>query len=429
MKIGIHSVSSQSGRAFLVDMVEQGHSVYGYARPSENGTCFVEAIHHQQGIYLERPENEQHEMSHLVALSPTDVGHDLQALIADADVIILAHPSHFTQSSIKQLADAGIKNKRIPIILSPSRTFAVPYLWSILGEDYPFVCFSTNPYSCKAPSAGSVYIKRRKRSWLVSLEGAFTKEQIANIQSLFPQALLNTLPATTSIGNIGAIFHPAAYLLNYDAIKDAESKGEGYSFYMEGIFGNKKVTAHLEAIDQIRLTIAKILGLNVFGLKDQPNDERFQEIMNHLRDKEEEIDDIDQLRQVRHDYLREINDSILSAQHWLAYTYDVKRDPKETLGETIGRTKTYQQRSVPQSRYVEEDVPTGLVPLAAIGERLGLDVTPIKDILALYFRYYRRIETDDWRDLVDFPTDYIIRYLSGDCFKIVEPDRELEVVS
>lgn len=427
MKIGIHSVSSQSGRAYLVDIIESGHEVYGYARESVHGKRFVAAVHTQQGIFLERPDNENQEEAHMIRLKEDDVGHDLEKLVHESDFIIVAHPSHYIQETVKQLKKAGILKRRIPIILSPSRTFAVPYLWDILGEGYPFVCFSTNPYSCKAPADGTAYIKRRKRSWLMSLEGEFKQYQIDMLIQLFPQALLNHIPATTSIGNIGAIFHPGAFLLNYDAINQASIEGRPYSFYMEGIANNEVVASHLEKIDQIRLKIADMLGLTVFGLEGHPNEERFQFIMNHLRDKEEQHDNIDMLRQIRHDYLREINDAILSAQHWLDYSYGIERISGESLQQAIGRTKTYQQTSFPQVRYVEEDIPTGLIPMMAIGERLGLDVSPIKVILDLYAYHFNRCETNDWRDLQQWSTDYILRYLKGEFFKIIGDVGEKEV--
>lgn len=422
MKIGIHTVSSQSGRSYLVDFIESGHHVYGYARRSEHGNAFVETINRQGGIFLERPENKNMETPHMVLLAGNEVGHDISKLINNSDLVVIAHPSHYLSQTIIQLKTAGICEKQIPIVLSPPRTFAVPYLWKILGEGYPFVCFSTCPYSCKAPNDGSVYIKRRKRSWLVSLEGRFRQSQIDMLETLFPQAIYSHIPATSSLGNIGAVFHPGTYLLNLEEIVKAKANNREYSFYMEGIANNVKVASHLEQIDQIRLKIATKLGLNTFGLKENPNEDRWKQIMSSLRDKENEInnDDIDELRRIRHRYLKEINDSIASAQHWLDYTYGVQRIPGETLQSAIARTPTYQKKSVPQIRYVEEDVPTGLVPLKAIAERLNINVAAIADLIKLYDRNFGFKEKNDWRDLKEFSTEYIISYLTGRFFEVVD---------
>lgn len=421
MRVGIHSVSSQSGRAFFVDMIEKRCQVYGYARESIHGKEFIDTITEQKGIYLERPENKNREGSKLVLLRDGAVGHDIHRLANESDVIIIAHPSHFLRDTIKKLKEAGISKRKIPIILSPSRTFAVPYLWDILGEGYPFVCFSTCPYSCKAPNSGSVYIKRRKRNWMVSLEGEFTKKNIKVLEELFPQAIFNRIPATTSIGNIGAVFHPGTYLLNYREIKIAEKEGREYSFYIEGIASKEKVAKQLEAVDQVRLKIANYLGLQVFGLQDNPNEEQWLNMMNILRNKEKEVNnDIENLRHLRHDYLKKINEAITSAQHWLDYTYGVERIPEEELQFTIVRTPTYKKRSVPQKRYVEEDIPTGLVPLLAIANRFNIDGSSIRQIIEIYHKYYNSDLKSDWRDLKEFSTEYIYQYLKGDFFKIID---------
>ncbi len=421
MRIGIYTVSSQSGRAFFADMIEKGHQVYGYARESSHGIEFVNTINKQKGIYLERPINKNNEKSKFISLGSNAVGHDVEYLVSQSDIIIISHPSHYLTQTIKQLKDAGIEKKRIPIILSPSRTFAVPYLWNILGEKYPLVCFSTCPYSCKAPNSGTAYIKRRKRNWLVSLEGEFTKFNIEILERLFPQALFNHIPATTSIGNIGAVFHPSTYLLNHDDIVDAERQGKSYSFYMEGIANNAKVANHLEEIDQVRLKIADYLGLTTFGYKENPNEEKWAHMMSILRNKELKYSsNIDKLRLIRHDCLKEISTSIVSAQHWLDYTYGVERIPGESLQSAISRTPTYQKMSVPQKRYVEEDVPTGLVPLFEIANRFGIEAKPIKDIIDLFFIYCKKDDKNDWRDLREFSTDFIYKYLKGEFFRIID---------
>lgn len=421
MNIGIHSVSSQSGGAYLVDFIKQGHYVYGYARTSQHGSDFVRTVNQQQGIYLIRPEhNCNEEESKFISLSTCRIGHDIQALIETVDLLIIAHPSHYFIETIKQLKLAGIIRRPIPIILSPSRTFSVPYLWEILGPGYPIVCFSTCPYSCKKPNLGTVFIKRRKRNWVASLEGHFNHDQIDMLESLFPQAIFNHIPATTSIGNIGAVLHPAAYLLNYESIKQAEISGHLYSFYMDGIAAQADVAKVMEDIDQVRLRIAKHLGLQVFGLKEDPKDEAWQTLINKLR--REEVrhanDDVEDLRHIRHDHLSVINKAITSVQHWLDYTYGVRRIKGESLQKTIARTTTYQKNSIPQIRYIEEDIPTGIIPLLAIAERLDIDGAPLQKILRIYHQYYKPNREHDWRDLRQFSTQYIVDYLKGNLSSI-----------
>jgi hypothetical protein len=415
MKIGIHSVSSQSGGAYLIDLIKQGHSVYGYARKSLHGIKFVNTVNAHGGLYLIRPaHNRNEEESRFIPLDRCRIGHDLKALIRNKDLLIIAHPAHYLCETIQALKEAGITRRPIPIVLSPSRTFAVPYLWEILGEGYPFVSFSTCPYSCKSPNVETMFIKRRKRNWVASLEGDFSRRQIKMLENLFPQAIFNRLPATTSIGNVGAVLHPAAYLLNHHIIQQAELAGKAFNFYKDGIAGNAEVAKTLEDVDQVRLRIAQQLGLQVYGLHEDPRDDEWQALIDKLRrDEAKHADDVQDLRHIRHDHLIVINNAITSVQHWLDYTYGVRRIKGESLQNTIARTPTYMKNSIPQLRYVEEDIPTGILPLLSIAERLKIDAAPLRNILDIYHHKFPHRQGNDWRDLQEFSSGYIVNYLTG----------------
>jgi hypothetical protein len=254
--IGIYGVSSQSGVAFLADLIEEGMGVYGFARPSEHGRGVVEAIRSQDGVQLDRPENRRDEKSRFVPLLGSEVGHN-------------------------------VKERPVPLVLSPSRTLPVPYLWQTLGDGYPIVSFQTSPYACKCFRPGSVWIKRRKRAWIASAEGRVAEPTLALLRSLFPNIVFTHSPAAASLGNIGAVFHPTPYLLNLQDIRAAEAAGRPYSFYMEGIAHNPVVGPIVEEIDQIRLRIADAFGCPVFGLRERPREEEWAELMRQVHELEQ----------------------------------------------------------------------------------------------------------------------------------------------
>ena len=414
IRIGIYGVSTQSGRAFFADFLAKGLQVYGYARPTEHGRRSVTTFSEAGGIYLERPPNNIGEQSRFIPLGESQVGHDLDALIASSEVIFVPHPSQYLEESAQVLKERGLVDRGVPLVLTPPRTLAAPYLWRILGEDYPLISFATSPYSAKALEEG-VYIKRRKRSWMASLEGQVKEAHQGLISRLFPQALFSHIPATTALGNLGAVFHPGGYLLNYDAIQERQQQGESYSFYMEGIAARPEVGEQLEAIDQTRLRIARALEIPVFGLHDDPKEEEWQEMMTGLHRAEESIDEenIQALRETRHACLQTIYNAVVSAQHWLDYSYGVTRIPDESLSDAIGRTTTYQKRSVPQERYLDEDIPTGLVPLEALAKRLEIECSAVSDVLDLYAEKKGCDPRASGRNLQPFNTDYLVRHLQG----------------
>ena len=413
--IGIYGLGSQSGRAFFADLIDRGYPVIGYNRSSSNGISVVEAINRAGGITLQRPENNNNECTHFVPLDGSVASTDLKILVDESDYIIIALPSIYQVEAAQAIYAIKLKNQRPPLILSPSRTFASPYIWKCMGEGYPIICLSTCPYSCKAPQPDTSLIKRRKRTFNISLEGDFSRRQKDELRQLFPQAAISKVPALTSLNNIGAVFHCATYLLNIDEIERRNAAGEIFSFYIDGIAKRPDVGEVLESIDQIRLKIAQKIGFSTFGLIENPREDVWRKLTNGLRALEEEHEgEIDVLRELRRLFNEYLNTSIISAQHWLDITYGVTRIEGERLSDAIGRTPTYQKNSVPQRRYITEDIPTGLVPFEALAKMLDIDCKPVTAIID---KYNERFNTDirqNGRNLRDFDFDYIISYLKGE---------------
>ena len=147
MIIGIYGLASQSGHAYFADMLSRGYRVVGYNRPSPHGQEVIEIIRSSRGIYLERPENANHEESRFVPLGDSMVTSDVQQLVDNADIIIISLPSIYHEGAVREMCNAGLSSKKKPVVLSPSRSMASPYMWRILGEKYPVICLSTCPYS------------------------------------------------------------------------------------------------------------------------------------------------------------------------------------------------------------------------------------------------------------------------------------------
>ncbi|HMF17812.1 MAG TPA: NAD/NADP octopine/nopaline dehydrogenase family protein [Gemmataceae bacterium] len=421
-KIGIYGVSSQSGAAYFADLIADGAQVYGFARTSPHGRAVVEAIRKQDGIQVDRPENEHKEASHFVPLLGSEVGQNLERLACESDLIILAHPSVYHEETVRQLAEflprAG---RHVPLVLSPSRTLAAPYCWEILGDDYPIVSFQTCPYACKCFRPGAVYLKSRKRAWIASTEGCVDPKTVVLLRSLFPQVVFSRTPAATSLGNIGAVFHPTAYILNLPAIREAKAAGHAFSFYLQGIAHNPLVGPIVEEVDQIRLQIAEAIGCPVFGLRERPREEEWQALMGRVHALEAKpLPNLREHCRKRARLLQPIHDAVVSGQHWLAYTYGVERVPGESLASAIGRTPNFMKDSFPQARYADEDVATGLVPLEALALRLGVDCAPMTHVIDLYAQQTGIDARAHGRNLRDFDLGYLRRYLLGElqCLKV-----------
>ena len=76
--------------------------------------------------------------------------------------------------------------------------------------------------------------------------------------------------------------------------------------------------------------------------------------------------------------------------------------------------------SVPQKRYVEEDIPTGLVPLEALAKRFNINHDEITYIIDLYDEKFNVDSRAKGRNLEKFETEFLIKYLTGEMFKAYE---------
>lgn len=415
MIIGIYGISSQSGRAFLADYLNKGYNVIGYTRPTQHGIEVLDAIHNLGGLYLERPENKNKEVSKFIPLEKSCVTSDLSYMVENSDIIIIPLPSTAHIPAVEEMNKVGLWRRRVPIVLAPSRSFASPYIWRIIGERYPIICFSTCPYSCKAPKPEVSLIKRRKRTYVASLEGDVNRKHVEMLRELFPQAALTTTPALTSLNNIGAVFHCATYLMNKEEIDKRKEAGEIFSFYMDGIAARPEVGEVLAEIDQTRLHIAEKLGVRTFGLKENPREDIWRKLTNALRALEEEsADDIDILRRIRKEFTEFLDRCVISAPHWLDITYGVVRDENETFSQAIGRTPTYQKNSVPQLRYITEDIPTGLVAFEALAKIFDVECNRCTEMINLYDSITGGDVRKEGRNLEGFSKEYIISYLKGE---------------
>jgi opine dehydrogenase len=134
----------------------------------------------------------------------------------------------------------------------------------------------------------------------------------------------------TSLNNIGSIFHPAVTVLNAGRI---ESTNGDFEYYTEGI--TPSVAMILEKMDRERVNVAEALGFQA-----------------------------------------------MTAREWLYMAYDAAG---RTLYEAMRNNRGYDGIMAPKTvmtRYITEDVPMSLVPIASLGKLCGVP-TPIIDSIIM----------------------------------------------
>jgi opine dehydrogenase len=186
-------------------------------------------------------------------------------------------------------------------------------------------------YACRSSRAGytSIFgIKKQLR--VAALPSSDTERVLGLLNQAFPQMHPAENVMETSLGNPNAMMHPAPSLLNTSMIES----GRDWLYYWDGI--TPSIGAFVEAMDRERVALAA-----VFGLKLPP---------------------------------------ILE---WYRLAYGVVAD---SLSEVVKKNQAYAEvkgQQTLRTRYVLEDVPTGLVPMVSLGNMLGVEVSRMETIIRL----------------------------------------------
>lgn len=158
-----------------------------------------------------------------------------------------------------------------------------------------------------------------------------TAEVVSKLNGAFPQFVAAQSLWETSLHNLGAVFHPPLTVLNAARI---ESTGGDFDYYHQGI--TPAVSAVLEAVDSERVEVARALGVNV-----------------------------------------------PTAREWLFSAYGAGG---ASLYEAVLNNEGYRGIRAPADlshRYIFEDVPCSLVPIASLGDMLGVPTPTVKNIVHL----------------------------------------------
>jgi len=260
---------------------------------------------------------------------------NMQEVLQDADVIMVAVPA----TGHAWLAEAmapHLKDGQI-VVLNPGRTGGALEVHHIFHQknvsaDVTVAETQTFLYASRAVNPAQVQIFRIKNSVPVAAIPAYrTPEVVKALSQAFSQFIPGDNVIKTGMDNIGAVFHPAVTVLNSARIES--TRGE-FEYYIEGI--TPSVAKVLEAIDKERVAVGAIMGFNC-----------------------------------------------MTAREWLYVAYDAAG---ETLQQAIHANRGYYGIQAPphlHHRYLTEDVPMSLVPIASIGEMFGSPCRNICTVIQL----------------------------------------------
>lgn len=274
------------------------------------------------------------------------VTSDIEEAVAHARVIMVVLPSS-AHADIAKATACYLKDGQI-VILHPGRTLGALEFAKVIREegctaDVTVAEAETFIYASRADGPAQARIFRIKEAVPLAALPACRTEMVLNaIQCAYPQFIDGVDVLHTGLNNMGAIFHPALTLLNAGWIEHTHGD---YQFYIDGV--TPSVARALEVLDRERVTVASSIGIRA-----------------------------------------------RTSLEWLKLAYDTTG---EDLHEAIHNQPGYYGIKAPTTlnhRYIFEDVPMSLVPIASLGKRYGVSVQGMESIIRLGSIIHR---TDYWR--------------------------------
>ena len=329
--------AGHGGKTMAAHLALMGLDVTLYNRTAAN----VEAIRRRKGIDLESYEGGPHGFGRLAVVTS-----EMGDAFAQADVAMVVVPSS-AHADIARAAAPHLRDGQI-VILHPGRTLGAIEFAHVLRKsgcqaDVTVAEAETFIYASRSDGPAQAHIFRIKEAVpLAALPATRTQQVLDAICPVYPQYIDGGNVLQTGLNNMGAIFHPALTLLNAGRI---ENTGGEFQFYIDGV--TTSVARVLEVLDRERVTVAASLGIRG-----------------------------------------------RTAMEWLKMAYDATgEDLHEAIHNQVGYYGIMAPRSL-NHRYITEDIPMSLVPIAALGQRYGVSVRGMDSIIRLACIIHR---TDYWR--------------------------------
>ena len=269
------------------------------------------------------------------------VTNRIELAIQDTDLIMVVTPAVAHRFLARKMAPY-LRDGQV-IILNPGRTGGALEFYNELLKhncqaDIAIAETQTFLFASRiiGPAEARIYGIKEK-VFIASFPSKKIWDFIDDIQEFLPQFIPVENVLKTSLDNIGAIFHPAPTLLNMAWIESPED----FHFYQQGI--SPSICRILEKMDQERMEVAYAFGIDP-----------------------------------------------LSAKEWLRLSYGIKG---RTLYELIQNNKQYKGILAPGTinyRYVFEDVPMSLVPIASLARVCKVETPTIDMVIDLANIVYQK---------------------------------------
>lgn len=261
--------------------------------------------------------------------TPKLITGNLREVIEGADMIIVVNPSTY-HGKIAAECSKYITEDQV-VLLHPASTFGSFAFKKALEEsgfekDITIGETNTLLFACRATAPGKVMIGGVKDRLIAAALPADQNDRLYSlIGHAIPELVMGENVFVTSMDNTNPLVHPGPTLMNCNW---AES-GNRFKYYHEGI--GETMGAFIERMDRERIAIGEKLGL-------------------------------------------ELGRNIFSMYMQYDTEYNTTGDSLSEVFKKVDAYDSIYASADIRTRYIYEDVPTGLIPFVELGRLVGCDV-------------------------------------------------------
>jgi opine dehydrogenase len=259
---------------------------------------------------------------------------DIREAVAGADIVMVVAPAvahrQIAEACAPHLADDQI------VFVHPGATGGALEFKTVLSDcgcekSVTLAEAESLLYACRCPKPGHAAIFGIKNELMVAaLPAPETARVVELLNAAFPQMVAGSNVLETSLSNANAMMHPAPTLLNTSLIESDHD----WLYYWDGI--TPAIGAFVEALDEERRAVASAFGLEIPGILE-----------------------------------------------WYRVHYGAEG---ATLSDAVKQNQAYAEvkgQKTLHTRYLLEDIPTGLVPMAILGKLAEVEVVRMETIIKL----------------------------------------------
>lgn len=259
---------------------------------------------------------------------------DMKKAVAGADIVVIVAPALYHKDIATKMAPHLVDGQFV--FIHPGATCGSLEVRKVLDDegctaDVVIGEAMSLLYAARSPKFGTASILGIKEELMVAaMPSNKTDEMLEILNQAFPEMYAGKNVLETSFENLNCMVHPAPSLLNVAQIES----GRDWKYYYDGI--TPSIGAYVERMDAARVELGKKYHLNLTNILQ-----------------------------------------------WYVKLYSAEGN---TLTEAVNNTKAYAEISGQKemrTRYILEDVPMSLVPLAELGKIAGMRLDMVETIIDL----------------------------------------------